>query len=215
MTEGFIQAPVRAEPAAQTGLDLDQFAQADLALLLLLAALALGAVWLAELFRRRAQRPRKQPPRTPQPQKPQPQKPQTGQLPPRKSILIDGSNVIHWAHHAGAAKAPSLTPLHQTLALLKAEGYAAGVIFDATAGHILFNRYLHHDEFQSLLPEARDVFVVPKGTKADDYLIDMARSTGMTVVTNDRFRDAPLAKRVRKRRGEVRGGQVRLLPARI
>lgn len=65
-----------------------------------------------------------------------------------------------------------------------------GVIFDANAGYKINDRYLDDGAFASLLglPDA-NVLVVPKGTPADRYILEAARSMGARIVTNDRFRD--------------------------
>lgn len=125
-------------------------------------------------------------------------------------VLIDGSNVIHWRVNAGLDTAPSLRPLTEVLAMIAKEGKRAGVIFDATAGYHLLGRYLDDADLKTVLPEAADVFVVPKGTKADDFLIDMAKRKGLRIISNDRFRDHPDHHRITKQRGEIVNGQIQL-----
>ncbi len=125
-------------------------------------------------------------------------------LPPvyqHKLVLIDGSNVINWAVDAGLAQKPSLAPLTAVLKMLQARGQKAGVVFDATIGHRLKDRFMGHDELASLLPLAADILVVDKGTIADTILIDMARSDAMIIITNDHFRDHPLARHLLKQKG--------------
>lgn len=100
-------------------------------------------------------------------------------------ILIDGSNVMHWQDNS-----PQLAPLLLVIEKLIGEGYAPAVVFDANAGWKLKNRYLDDADFAALLllPTAQ-VFVVPKGSQADPYLLDTARRFNARIVTNDRFRD--------------------------
>ena len=129
-------------------------------------------------------------------------------------VLVDGSNVIHWRVNAGLDTAPSLRPLTDVLAMIAKEGKRAGVIFDATAGYHLLSRYLDDADLKTLLPEAADVFVVPKGTKADDFLIDMAKRKGLRIISNDRFRDHPDHRRITKQRGEIVNGKITLLEPR-
>lgn len=123
-------------------------------------------------------------------------------------VLIDGSNVMNWEVDAGTADAPSLRPLHLVLDALRAKGVAAGVVFDATAGHRLEGRFLGHDAL------AADVLVVDKGTQADWVLGDMARAEGLVIISNDHFRDAPTARHLLKQKGYVEAGRVRLLEPR-
>lgn len=138
-------------------------------------------------------------------------------LPPtyqNKVVLIDGSNVINWAVDAGLAAKPSLAPLTTVLKMLHARGQKAGVVFDATVGHRLTDRFMGHDELASLLPNAEDVLVVDKGTIADTILIEMARSDSMIVITNDHFRDHPLARHLLKQKGYATAQGITLLDPR-
>lgn len=120
-------------------------------------------------------------------------------------VLIDGSNVMNWEVDAGTADAPSLRPLAQVLAALKARGVAAGVVFDANAGHCLEGRFMNHDDLAARLPTAADVLVVDKGTQADPVLIDIARAEGLIIISNDHFRDAPSARHLLKQKGFMAG----------
>lgn len=98
---------------------------------------------------------------------------------------MDGSNVMHWKDNL-----PQLETLRHVVQDLEIKGYRPGVIFDATAGYKLFDRY-RDDHFmaQALgLPEAQ-VLVVPKGEVADRFLLLVARERGAPIVTNDRYRD--------------------------
>ncbi|MEP5152965.1 hypothetical protein [Planktotalea sp.] len=102
-----------------------------------------------------------------------------------KWVIIDGSNVMHWM-----GGEPSLKPVKDVLALLKKQGFTAGVMFDANAGYLLGDRYQHDDAFskQLRIPEDR-IMVVPKGTPADPYILTAAEDFNAKIVTNDRFRD--------------------------
>ena len=137
-----------------------------------------------------------------------------GLLPPiyqNKVVLIDGSNVINWNVDAGLAQKPSLAPLTIVLKMLHARGQKAGVVFDATIGHRLNDRFMGHDELASLLPNAADVLVVDKGTIADTILIEMARTDAMIIITNDHFRDHPLARHLLKQKGYATAQGITLL----
>lgn len=100
-------------------------------------------------------------------------------------VIVDGSNVMHWINNE-----PDIQPVRDVLVRLQQHGYTAGVMFDASAGHRLHEKYLHDDTFSRLLglPEDR-IMVVPKGTIADQYILTAARHFRASVVTNDRFRD--------------------------
>lgn len=100
-------------------------------------------------------------------------------------ILVDGSNVVHWQDNT-----PQFAPLLRVVERLQALGYAPGVVFDANAGWKLFGRYMDDDDLAHLLHLPREqVFVVPKGTPADPYLLAVARDHKARIVTNDRYRD--------------------------
>lgn len=106
-------------------------------------------------------------------------------VPRQAVILIDGSNVMHWQDNT-----PQLAPLLRVVERVKGMGYVPGVVFDANAGWKLFGRYMDDDDLARVLTMPRDqVFVVPKGTQADPYLLATARDHGAQIVTNDRFRD--------------------------
>ncbi|TAG09915.1 MAG: hypothetical protein EAZ40_17895 [Rhodobacterales bacterium] len=100
-------------------------------------------------------------------------------------ILIDGSNVMHWKDEKA-----DILPVQLAVRELTRRGFTPGVVFDANAGYKLQGRYMSEWDFSILLflPESQ-IFVVPKGTQADPYLLDAARGFGASVVTRDRFRD--------------------------
>lgn len=104
---------------------------------------------------------------------------------PEKRLIIDGSNALYWKDNT-----PRLETLIELLTLLRSKGFKPGVIFDASAGHTLFNRYVDDAPFAEMLGLAReDCFVVPKGTIADEYILNAARKLDARIVTNDRYRD--------------------------
>lgn len=127
---------------------------------------------------------------------------------PRRAIVVDGSNVMHWSG------APSVKVLARVLRALEAQGYAPVVFFDANAGHVLFGRYLGPQPLAKAigLPQAR-VHVVDKGVIADQALLAFAARHRLRVVSNDQFRDwrVPFPHLVRKGsvlRGTFRDGAV-------
>jgi hypothetical protein len=100
-------------------------------------------------------------------------------------ILVDGSNVMHWKNET-----PQITTVLAVVRALEVRGFAPGVVFDANAGYKLADRYMNERDFARLLylPE-NQIFVVPKGTQADPYLLRAARGFDARIVTRDRFRD--------------------------
>jgi hypothetical protein len=122
---------------------------------------------------------------------------------PPKWIVVDGSNVMHWRDGQ-----PGLEPVRDVLDHLTRQGYTPGVVFDANAGYLISDRYMHHDAFGRMLglPEHR-VMVVPKGTQADATVLLAARDLSARVVTNDRYRDwADQHPEVREPGYLIRGG---------
>lgn len=104
---------------------------------------------------------------------------------PQKWVVIDGSNVMHWLDET-----PRIEPLREVLAELKAQGFTAGVVFDANAGYLVAGTYQHDHAFGRMLGLSEDrIMVVPKGTPADPMILTAARDLGARVVTNDRYRD--------------------------
>ena len=108
-----------------------------------------------------------------------------GPTPAPKWIVVDGSNVMHWADGT-----PRLSSLRTVLDHLTKLGFSPGVVFDANAGYKIGDSYQHDGALCRLLglPEDR-VMVVAKGTPADPILLTAARDLGARVVSNDRFRD--------------------------
>lgn len=159
-----------AAGAAALGLSDPAFAP----VLYVATAAALMALWL--LVRpARARRPRIYIPEGPL-------RPKTA---PGPCIVVDGSNVMHWA-----GDPPSIAPLREVVRRLAAEGCTPGVVFDANAGYLLEGRYRHDGDMARLLGLPKDrVMVVNKGTQADATILEAARDMQARVVTNDRFRD--------------------------
>ena len=102
-----------------------------------------------------------------------------------KLLVIDGSNAMFWQDNT-----PRLHTVAVLLDLLHSKGYKVCIIFDASAGHVLFGRYLDDRHFAERLglPESH-CLVVPKGTIADKYILCAARDLNARVVTNDLYRD--------------------------
>lgn len=116
---------------------------------------------------------------------------------------------MHWEQNT-----PKLAPLLRVIERLRTLGYVPGIVFDANAGWKLFGRYMDDDDLAHLLQLQRDqVFVVPKGTQADPFLLSVARDLKARIVTNDRYRDwAETYPEVQERgflvQGEMRGAKV-------
>lgn len=131
-----------------------------------------------------------------------------------KAVLIDGSNVINWSVDANLTQKPSLAPLKTVLLMLQARGQRAVVVFDATIGQRLNDRFMGHQELAAVLPSAAEIVVVEKGTIADTVLIEMARKEALVIITNDHFRDHPLARHLLKQKGYATPQGVTLLDPR-
>lgn len=100
-------------------------------------------------------------------------------------VVIDGSNVMYWD-----GETPRIETVQAVVAQLIKQGFTPGVMFDANAGYLLEDRYLHDGAFAKRLGLSQDrVMVVPKGVQADSYILKAARDMGAVIVTNDRFRD--------------------------
>ena len=100
-------------------------------------------------------------------------------------ILVDGSNVLHWADGT-----PQLATLRAVVDHLTGMGFAPSIVLDANAGYKIGDRYQHDAAFGRMLGlPVSQVMVVGKGTPADPALLAAARDLGARIVTNDRFRD--------------------------
>jgi hypothetical protein len=104
---------------------------------------------------------------------------------PSNPVVIDGSNVLFWRDNT-----PDIATVVAVVNALKAQGFKPGVIFDASAGYRIGERYQDDRELARRLglPDEQ-VLVVPKGTIADQYVLMAARKLGARIVTNDRYRD--------------------------
>jgi len=103
----------------------------------------------------------------------------------RKVIVVDGSNVMHWA--GGEA---SVQTLDSVLRALQGARYAPEVWLDANVGHKLFGRYAGPAALAAALPvPSAQIHVADKGTPADPGLIRSALRQGVPILTNDRFLD--------------------------
>ncbi len=100
-------------------------------------------------------------------------------------VFLDGSNVMHWRDGT-----PDIATVREVLNLATALGLQPGVVFDANAGHLLFDKYAGDRAFAHVLKLPLDrIMVVPKGTPADATILTAARDLGARVISNDRFRD--------------------------
>jgi len=100
-------------------------------------------------------------------------------------IVIDGSNVMHWADST-----PKIETVREVVNHLIQLGFAPGVVFDANAGYLVAGTYLHHQDFARMLGLPTDqVLVVHKGEPADIAILQAAAGMSARVVTNDRYRD--------------------------
>lgn len=119
-------------------------------------------------------------------------------------ILVDGSNVMYWQ-----GDEPKIETLRIAVAALSTSGKSVGIIFDASAGYRLAGRYLGEAELAAALGlPLYDVFVVPKGSVADEYLLKAARQMGAAIVTNDRYRDWAHSYPEVRVKGRLIGGRV-------
>ena len=114
----------------------------------------------------------------------EPRSGRTGQI-AENWVILDGSNVMYWKDET-----PQIATVLAVTRDLSMRGFTPAVIFDASAGYRVSDRYLHDSELSSLLelPEER-VMVVPKGTPADPFILAVARDHRARVVTNDKYRD--------------------------
>ncbi|KPA23287.1 Zc3h12a-like Ribonuclease NYN domain protein [Shimia sp. SK013] len=103
----------------------------------------------------------------------------------RSTVIVDGSNVMYWK-----GGAPNLDTLIEVLDSLRSKNLKLGVMFDANAGYLVSESYMHDSAFATRLGlSAENVLVVPKGTPADKTILLAARDMDARVVTNDQFRD--------------------------
>jgi len=103
---------------------------------------------------------------------------------PPNAIVVDGSNVMYWGGD------PSEKVLRRVLATMREKGFAPIVIFDASVGYRLEDRFMTPRDLAEItgLPATR-IYVVDKGVVADEVILDFATAHDLRVVSNDRFRD--------------------------
>ncbi|MCF7701400.1 NYN domain-containing protein [Loktanella sp. M215] len=149
-----------------------------------LAGLALGLLWdtLWEVWRRRS--PADVAPRRIPQQRRRTNRPR---VPPqaRPTILIDGSNVMHWNGNA-----PSAVVLRRVVQALVDKGERPHVYFDANACYKLAEGFRDAVALGAMIGlPASSVTVAAGGTPADPLLLAHAARDRLRVVTNDRFLD--------------------------
>lgn len=123
---------------------------------------------------------------------------------PRKAIVVDGSNVMHWGG------APSVMVLTRVLRALEVQGYTPIVFFDANAGYVLSDRYMDEKTMSAAIsvPPVH-VRVVDKGVIADQAILAFAAGHGLRVVSNDQYRDWRVQFPHLNRKGAVLRGSYR------
>lgn len=175
LLQNFVTAPQSSRPEQWIWLDT----------LALAVLLAFGVLWLVGNLLRGVRRTRSPVQRRRPPVRKQRPSTRRARQAPKPAILIDGSNVIYWQNNT-----PQLEPLRQVVQDLSRQGLKPGVVFDANVGYKLTGQYLGEGDLSRLLSLPRDqIFVVPKGTQADPYLLETARDLKAQIVTNDRYRD--------------------------
>lgn len=103
---------------------------------------------------------------------------------PKRAIVVDGSNVMHW----GAE--PSAKVLSRVLKALVDKGFSPVAFFDANVGYVLGDHYYGAEELAPLIGvPARQIVVVDKGVTADEALLGYASQHQLRIVTNDKYRD--------------------------
>ncbi|WP_323035942.1 NYN domain-containing protein [Pararhodobacter sp.] len=102
-----------------------------------------------------------------------------------RPVLVDGSNVMHWA-----GGKPDLATVKLVVQDLKRQGFAPTVWFDANAGYLTHGRYLGpRDLARPIGLQSDRINLAPRGTPADPLILQSAQKMRARVVTNDRFRD--------------------------
>lgn len=104
---------------------------------------------------------------------------------PRKWIVVDGSNVMHWQGDVA-----ELETVAVVLKALIKDGFHPVVWFDANVGYKVSDRFMSDAALARHLPvPKRQIMVSPSGTPADPLILEGAIELGARVVTRDRFRD--------------------------
>jgi hypothetical protein len=124
-----------------------------------------------------------------------------------RSILFDGSNVMHWDGNT-----PNSTTLMRVLAALRKHGNDPILCFDANVGYKLFGAHLNSADLGRLFGVVpAQVLVTPSGTDADAMILQAAVTHGIPVVSNDRYLDYPeLVGQVDRMTGTISDGVVTL-----
>ncbi len=124
-----------------------------------------------------------------------------------RSLLVDGSNVMHWIDNR-----PTTEALQRVLAALRNAGNDPILCFDANIGYKLVDSHLDPAELARFFGvAARNILVCPAGTKADDMILRLAVEHDLTVVSNDRYREyTDLAPKISRMTGQIKDGKVEL-----
>jgi len=120
---------------------------------------------------------------------------------PHNAIVLDGSNIMYWGGD------PTAKALNHVIGHLTQKNFAPIVIFDASAGYRLSDRFMTEVDFARLtsLPE-RQILVVNKGVVADEVILDFATEHKLRIVTNDRYRDWSVQFPMVKQKGRLLKG---------
>lgn len=111
-------------------------------------------------------------------------------------VIIDGNNILRYGKEYNLIEygtewcVPQITAL---IAALDAHGIEWHCFFDANCMFKIKETCSkeHFEDFKSLLKANHKKFsVVPGGTKADPWILDMADDEGLKIITNDLYRDA-------------------------
>lgn len=125
--------------------------------------------------------------------------------PVRPVVVIDGSNVMHWADGT-----PKIEAVRAVVDDVAARGFLPLVYFDANVGYKLVGRHVDAAALAGALKlTARQVRVVPSGTPADPWLIEQATALDARVISNDRFQDWRGEYPALRRKGFLIGGTLR------
>jgi Zc3h12a-like ribonuclease protein len=114
---------------------------------------------------------------------PRPVRPFTvvGAQPERRVILVDGANVAHEMHRNDQ---PHISNLWRVEGALQRLGYRPLLIIDAN-----LRWKLSREDAQALERRRDEIVQAPAGVPADRTLLEYAARKGLSIVTNDRFRE--------------------------
>ncbi|MGL6298287.1 MAG: NYN domain-containing protein [Methanobacteriaceae archaeon] len=96
-------------------------------------------------------------------------------------VIIDGSNLAH--HNKGEGKA-KLNNIAIAVKKLEKDGEEFAIIADAPLKHEIDNK----EDFEKLV-ENGDIIVVPRGTDADHFILNLASKENSKILSNDNFRE--------------------------